>query len=119
MSITLMTSGLAAVLAAAAMAVLSSAGRGDWALGVMAGWAAGSVNTALLARRVSRLTDQSSVAGFLYGTGSRFALIALMAIGAYRLVDANPLGFAMGIALVVLMGVPVSVIWSLRQEAVG
>jgi ATP synthase I chain len=119
LSIPLMMSGLAALPAFAAAAVFAAYGRPDWSLGVVAGWLAGSLNTALLALRVSRLTDRSSVAGFLYGAASRFTLVGLIAIGGYRLVGANPLGFAIGIAMVILMGVPVTVAWSLKGEAAG
>ncbi|HEV2014623.1 MAG TPA: ATP synthase subunit I [Candidatus Dormibacteraeota bacterium] len=117
LSIPLMMSGLAALTALTAAAVFASNGRPDWSLGVIAGWLAGSLNTALLALRVSRLTARSSVAGFLYGAASRFTLVGLIAIGGYRLVGANPLGFAIGIAMVILMGVPVTVAWSLKREA--
>jgi hypothetical protein len=116
LSIPLLMSGLAALPALATAVVFASYGRADWSLGVIAGWLAGSLNTALLAQRVSRLTARSSVAGFLYGAASRFTLVGLIAIGGYRLVGANPLGFAIGIAMVILMGVPVTVAWSLKWE---
>jgi hypothetical protein len=116
LSIPLLMSGLAALPALATAVVFASYGRADWSLGVIAGWLAGSLNTALLAQRVSRLTARSSVAGFLYGAASRFTLVGLIAIGGYRLVGANPLGFAIGIAMVILMGVPVTVAWSLKGE---
>lgn len=115
-TIPLMTSGLAAPAAAALVIAFVVVGQTDWSIGVIAGWVAGSLNSALLARRVSQLTAGSSVAGFLYGTASRFALVAVLAIGAYRLLDASLLGFAIGLSLVTLMGVPVSVIWALRRE---
>jgi hypothetical protein len=114
-----MMSGLAALPAFAAAAVLASSGRPDWSLGVIAGWLAGSLNTALLAQRVSRMTARSTVGGFLYGAASRFTLIGLVAIGGYRLLGANPLGFTIGIALVILMGIPVTLAWSLKAEAAG
>ena len=116
LSIPLMMSGLATLPALAAAAVFALGGRPDWSLGVVAGWLAGSLNTALLALRVSRLTAHSSVAGFLYGAASRFTLVGLIAIGSYRLLGANPLGFVTGIAMVILMGVPVTVAWSLKGE---
>jgi hypothetical protein len=114
-----MMSGLAALPAFAAAAVFATSGHPDWSLGVIAGWGAGSLNTALLAMRVSRLTARSTVGGFLYGAASRFTLVGLVAIGAYRLLGASPLGFAVGIAMVILMGVPVTVAWSLKAEAAG
>jgi ATP synthase I subunit len=117
LSIPLMMSGLAAVPALTTAAFLATAGRPDWSLGVIAGWLAGSLNTALLAQRVSRITARSSVAGFLYGAASRFTLVGLIAIGAYRLLGANPLGFAAGIAMVILMGVPVTLAWSQKGNA--
>ena len=116
LSIPLMMSGLAALPALAAAALCMIYGRPDWSLGVIAGWLAGSLNTALLAQRVSRMTARSSVAGFLYGAASRFTLVGLIAIGGYRLVGANPFGFVAGVALVILMGVPVTVAWSLKGE---
>lgn len=111
-----MMSGLAALPAFAAAAVFVTAGHPDWSMGVIAGWLAGSLNTALLAQRVSRLTARSTVGGFLYGAASRFTLVGLIAIGGYRLVGASPLGFTIGIAMVILMGVPVTVAWSLKGE---
>jgi hypothetical protein len=114
-----MTSGFAALPALTAAVVFVASGRPDWSLGVIAGWLAGSLNTGLLALRVSRLTARSSVAGFLYGTASRFTLVGLIAIGGYRLVGASPLGFAIGISMVILMGVPVTVAWSLKGETAG
>ena len=112
-----MMSGLAAVPAFAAAIIFAATGRPEWSLGVITGWLAGSLNTALLAQRVSRLTARSTVGGFLYGAASRFTLVGLMAIGGYRLVGASPLGFAIGIAMVFLMGVPVSVAWALKTKA--
>ena len=112
-----MISGLAAVPALAAATIFAASGRTDWSVGVIVGWLAGSLNTALLAQLVSRLTARSTIGGFLYGTASRFTLVGLMAVGSYRLVGANPLGFAVGIAMVILMGVPVSVAWSLKRVA--
>ena len=114
--ITAMTIGLAAVAAGSIAMALALAGRGDWSVGVIAGWLAGSLNAALLARRVSLLTARSTVAGFLYGMTSRFALVGATALLAYRLLDANLVGFAIGLALVVVMAVPVTVLWSLRWE---
>jgi ATP synthase I chain len=108
--------GLAALPAFAAAAVFALEGRPDWSLGAVAGWLAGSLNTALLALRVSRLTARSTVAGFLYGAASRFTLVGLIAIGGYRLFGASPLGFVIGVATVILMGVPVTVAWSLKTE---
>lgn len=116
LSIPLMMSALAALPALAAAAVCFTFGHPDWSLGVIAGWLAGSLNTALLAQRVSRMTARSSVAGFLYGAASRFTLVGLIAIGGYRLVGASPFGFVAGVALVILMGVPVTVAWSLKGE---
>jgi hypothetical protein len=116
-SITLMMIGLAALPVAAGVAVFSAVGRTDWALGLVAGWVAGSLNAGLLAIRVSRLTARSTVAAFIYGTASRFAFVGLILILAYRLLGANAVGFAIGLALVILMNVPVSLIWSLKQQA--
>jgi hypothetical protein len=116
-SIALTMIGLAALPVAAGVAGFAAAGRGDWALGLAAGWLAGSLNAGLLAVRVSRLTERSSVAAFLYGTASRFALVGLILILAYRFLGANAVGFAIGLALVILMNVPVSLIWSLKQQA--
>ncbi len=116
LSIPVMMSGFAALPAVAAAAVLAASGRADWSLGVILGWVAGSLNTALLAQRVSRLTARSAVGGFLYGAASRFTLVGVMAIGGYRLLGASPLGFTIGIAMVILMGVPVTVAWSLKGE---
>jgi hypothetical protein len=65
------------------------------------------------------MTARSTVGGFLYGAASRFTLIGLVAIGGYRLLGANPLGFTIGIALVILMGIPVTLAWSLKAEATG
>ena len=115
-AIALLLIGLSALPCGALALALAGTGRADWALGVIAGWLAGSLNEALLAVRVSRLTARSSVVGFLYGAASRFALIALTAIVAYRSLGAAPLGFALGIALVVLMNVPASLIWWRRGE---
>ena len=115
-SITLMMIGFAALPVAAAVAAFSAAGRGDWALGLVAGWVAGSLNAVLLAIRVSRLTARSSVVNFLLGTASRFALVGLTLIVASRLLGGSAVAFAIGIALVILMNGPVSLIWSLRQE---
>ncbi len=114
--IPLLMSGLAALPAFAAATLGATYGHPDWSLGVIAGWLAGSLNTALLAQRVSRLTAGSTVGGFLYGAASRFTLVGLIAIGGYRLIGANPLGFVAGVALVILMGVPVTVAWSLKGE---
>jgi ATP synthase I subunit len=116
-AIPLMTSGLSALAAASLVVAFHAAGLPDWSVGVIGGWLAGSLNGALLARRVSRLTAASTVAGFLYGMASRFALIAVVAIGVYRLLDASLLGFAIGLSLVTFMGVPVSLIWALRRES--
>jgi len=85
-------------------------------LGLVAGWVAGSLNAVLLAIRVSRLTARSSVVNFLLGTASRFALVGLTLIVASRLLGGSAVAFAIGIALVILMNGPVSLIWSLRQE---
>ena len=115
-SITSLLAGISAVPAGLAALVLLLGGRSDWAVGIVIGWLAGSLNEALLALKVSRLTERSTVAGFLYGMGSRFALIALLAIASYRLLGASPVGFAIGIAFVLLMNVPVSLIWSFRRE---
>jgi hypothetical protein len=106
--------GLPAVLTATG---LSAAGRPDWALGVIVGWFAGSLNAGLLAVRVSRLTAHSTVAGFLYSAASRFALVGGLAVASYRWLGAYPVGFAIGIAFVLLMNVPVSLLWSMRQES--
>jgi hypothetical protein len=111
-----MMSGLSAVPALAAATIFTVTGNTDWSLGVVVGWLAGSLNTALLAQRVSRLTARSTVGGFLYGAASRFTLVGVMAIGGYRLLGASPLGFTIGIAMVILMGVPVTVAWSLKGE---
>jgi hypothetical protein len=115
-SIALTMIGLAALPVAAGVAAFAATGRSDWALGLFAGWLAGSLNAGLLAIRVSRLTARSTVAAFLYGTASRFAFVGLILILAYRLLGANAVGFAIGLALVILMNVPVSLIWSMRQE---
>jgi ATP synthase I chain len=108
--------GWAALPVVALCLVMLAAGRGGWALGIVFGWFAGSLNAILLALRVSRLNRRSTVAGFLYGAASRFALIGLLAIGAYRLLGASLVGYAIGIALVLLMNVPVSLLWSIRQR---
>ncbi len=102
-----------ALLAAAALA---AGGRQGWALGVALGWTAGCLNAGLLAFRVSRLTARSSVVGFLFSAASRFTLVGLIAIGSYRVVGAHPVGFAIGIACVLVMNVPASLIWSMRTE---
>ena len=114
LSITTLTCASAAALSGLAMALFLAGGRPSWAIGVAAGWLAGGINAVLLARRVSLLTGRSSVFGFLYGMGSRFALIALVFLGAVRLAGANPLGFVIGLALVVLMEVPAA-LWSLKR----
>jgi hypothetical protein len=105
----------AAIPVAALCLAMVAAGRGSWALGIVTGWLAGSLNAILLALRVSRVNRRSTVAGFLYGAASRFALIGLLAIGAYRVLGASLVGYAIGIALVLLMNVPVSLVWSMRQ----
>jgi hypothetical protein len=107
--------GWAALPVAALCLAMVAAGRGAWALGIVSGWLAGSLNAILLALRVSRVNRHSTVASFLYGAASRFALIGLLAVGAYRLLGASLVGYAIGIALVMLMNVPVSLLWSTRQ----
>jgi ATP synthase I chain len=114
-AITVSLIGWAAVPVAALCLAMVAAGRGAWALGIVTGWLAGSLNAILLALRVSRVNRHSTVAGFLYGAASRFALIGLLAVGAYRLLGASLVGYAIGIALVMLMNVPVSLLWSTRQ----
>jgi hypothetical protein len=78
---------------------------------------AGSLNTVLLARRVSLLTGKSTVRHFVYGAASRFALVGLIAVLVYRLLGANLVGFAIGLAVVILAVVPVTVFWSMRRTA--
>ena len=117
-AITVSLIGWAALPVAALCLAMVAAGRGAWALGIGTGWLAGSLNAILLALRVSRVNRRSTVAGFLYGAASRFALIGLFAVGAYRLLGASLVGYAIGIALVLLMNVPVSLLWSLRQRVV-
>ncbi|HSO93979.1 MAG TPA: ATP synthase subunit I, partial [Candidatus Dormibacteraeota bacterium] len=85
---------MAGAICAVAAIACSASGHLPWALGIGAGWLAGCLNSLLLARRVSTLTSRSRVFGFLYGMASRFALIALMFLGALRLVPASPVGFA-------------------------
>ncbi|MDQ6712609.1 MAG: ATP synthase subunit I [Candidatus Dormibacteraeota bacterium] len=114
--ITVSLIGWAALPVAALCLAMMAAGRGSWALGIVTGWLAGSLNAILLALRVSRVNQRSTVAGTLYGAASRFALIGLLAVGAYRLLGASLVGYAIGIALVMLMNVPVSLIWSTRQR---
>ncbi len=116
-SITLSLIGFAAFPVVALSLAMVGTGRWPLALGIATGWLAGSLNAILLALRVSRLNRRSTVASFLYGAASRFALIALLAIGAYRLLGASLVGFAIGIALVLLMNVPASLFWSTRQRA--
>jgi hypothetical protein len=115
-AITVSLIGWAALPVVALCVAMMAAGRGAWALGIAIGWLAGSLNAILLALRVSRLDRRSTVAGFLYGAASRFALIGLLAIAAYRLLGASLVGYAIGIALVLLMNVPVSLLWSTRQR---
>jgi hypothetical protein len=115
-AITVSLIGWAALPVAALCLAMVAAGRGSWALGIVTGWLAGSLNAILLALRVSRVNRRSTVAGFLYGAASRFALIGLLAIGAYRVLGASLVGYAIGIALVMLMNVPVSLLWSTRQR---
>jgi len=115
-AITVSLIGWAALPVAALCLAMVAAGRGSWALGIVTGWLAGSLNAVLLALRVSRVNRRSTVAGFLYGAASRFALIGLLAIGAYRVLGASLVGYAIGIALVMLMNVPVSLLWSTRQR---
>jgi hypothetical protein len=114
-SITASLIGWAALPVAALCLAMVAAGRGAWALGIVTGWLAGSLNAILLALRVSRVDRHSTVASFLYGAASRFALVGLLAVGAYRLLGASLVGYAIGIALVMLMNVPVSLLWSTRQ----
>ena len=114
-AITVSLIGWAALPVVALCVAMVAAGRGPWALGIAVGWLAGSLNAILLALRVSRLNRRSTVGGFLYGATSRFALIGLLAIGSYRLLGASLVGYAIGIALVLLMNVPVSLVWSTRQ----
>jgi hypothetical protein len=114
--ITVSLIGWAAVPVAVLCLAMVAAGRGSWALGIVTGWLAGSLNAILLALRVSRVDRYSTVAGVLYGAASRFALIGLLAIGSYRLLGASLVGYAIGIALVLLMNVPVSLVWSMRQR---
>lgn len=113
-SIPAVTSLLAALVSALTAVVCVAGGHPSWVAGIFAGWLAGSLNAALLARRVSTLTARSRVFGFLYGMASRFALIAVAFLTAYRLVPGSPVGFAIGLSLVVLSGVPVAV-WSLQR----
>jgi hypothetical protein len=108
--------GFAALPAVALSVAMAAKGREPLALGIVSGWLAGSLNAILLALRVSRISRRSTVAGFLYGTASRFALIVLLALGTYRLLGASLGGFAIGIALVLLMNVPASLLWSTRQR---
>lgn len=115
-SITVSLIGFAALPAAVLSLLMVATGRGPLALGIITGWLAGSLNAILLALRVSRLSRRSTVAGFLYGLASRFMLIALLAVGADRLLGASLGGFAIGIALVLLMNVPASLLWSTRQR---
>jgi hypothetical protein len=115
-SITVSLIGFAAFPVVALSLAMVATGRGSLALGIVTGWLAGSLNAILLALRVSRLSDRSTVAGVLYGAASRFALIALVALGTYRLLGASLAGFAIGIALVLLMNVPASLVWSMRQR---
>jgi len=116
-AITVSLIGWAALPVVALCVAMMAAGRGAWTLGIATGWLAGSLNAILLALRVSRLDRRSTVAGFLYGAASRFALIGLLAIAAYRLLGTSLVGYAIGIALVLLMNVPVSLLWSTRQRA--
>jgi hypothetical protein len=115
-SITVSLIGFAAFPVVALSLAMVATGRGSLALGIVTGWLAGSLNAILLALRVSRLSHRSTVAGVLYGAASRFALIALVALGTYRLLGASLAGFAIGIALVLLMNVPASLVWSMRQR---
>jgi ATP synthase I chain len=116
-AITVSLIGWAAVPALALCLAMAATGRAAWALGIVTGWVAGSLNAILLALRVSRVDSRSTVAGTLYGAASRFALIGLLAVAAYRLLGASLVGYAVGIALVLLMNVPVSLLWSSRQTA--
>jgi hypothetical protein len=115
-AITVSMIGFAAFPVVALSLAMVVTGRGPVALGIVTGWLAGSLNAILLAFRVSRLSRRSTVGGFLYGAASRFALIALLAMGAYRLLGASLAGFAIGIALVLLMNVPASLVWSTRRR---
>jgi len=114
-SITLTIMGLAAAAAACLAVLLWKLGMPNWASGVVGGWLAGTLNTALLAVRVSRLTAQSTVGGFLYGAASRFALVAVIFLLAYRFTGSHPVGFAIGLAAVVLSSLPVS-LWMIARE---
>jgi len=106
--------GTAAILL---VALLWDLGMGSLATGVAAGWFAGTLNMTLLALRVSRLTARSTVSGFLYGTASRFALVAVIFLVAYRLAGSNPIGFAIGLTFVILASLPVSVLITRRGAA--
>jgi hypothetical protein len=110
-----MTTGFSGVVVAATAGLLVVGGQRGWAAGMLAGWIAGSLNAVLLARRVSLLTGKSNVSAFLYGMASRFALVGAIGIIVYRLLDASLVGFAAGLATVILMGVPVTVFWSMRR----
>lgn len=114
LSIPAITCTMAGAICAAAAIACSATGHLPWAMGIGGGWLAGSLNSLLLARRVSTLTSTSRVFGFLYGMASRFALIALIFLGTFRLVPASPVGFAIGLSIVVLSGVPVA-LWSLQR----
>lgn len=115
-SITISVIGLAVFPVVALSLAMVATDRGALALGIVTGWVAGSLNAILVAMRVSRLSRRSTVAGFLYGAASRFALIAVLAVVSYRLLGAALGGFAIGIALVLLMNVPASLVWSMRQR---
>ena len=115
-SLALATAGLPAIAAASLAIALAGLGRPQMALGVVAGWAAGSINAGLLTYRVSRLSAKSTVFGFLYGMSSRFALVALLAVASFRLIGASLWGFAIGLALVLVLSIPLATIWSMRQQ---
>jgi len=85
-AITVALIGFAVFPVVALSLAMVATGRGPVALGIVIGWLAGGLNAILLAFRVSRLSQRSTVAGTLYGAASRFVLIAVLAIAAYRLV---------------------------------